>query len=201
MREIAILHEIPGRIRVCYPELSMNKRIQKQIEHNLSQTSGVNFIRVEPVISTVTVKYDTTVTRFENVFAVLNSFRYYTKNGNIEEKYSVSIQSFNRAVQRSAISGLLLGGSYLMKALNSPNTQLDLIATVFTGYTVLSHGDRNHDRIHHPDILTAFITSFALGPGKMTEAALTSWIMNVLELTQDYRRIKDRNEILTRETV
>lgn len=184
-----ILSEIPGRIRVHYQDLTMTSDICRQMETTLAARPGITYVRPEPRISTLLVKYDTTVLTFDRVIQILSTFSLYDDGETLSTEYYRQERSLHRAVQRSIISGCLLAGSYAFHFLNAPSRMLDAFATVYTGYTVLSHGDREHGRLHHPDIITGFITSLTLGPSKMTEVALTSWVMNIFELREDYHRL------------
>ncbi|KRL01638.1 HMA2 domain-containing protein [Liquorilactobacillus capillatus] len=191
-----ILHEIPGRIRVYYETLVFSEKNCRRIQTSLSQKEGIIDFRIEPRITTLTVRYDPEILELNEVVRTLLVFQLYNDGEHISKTYVQGQKSFEREVQRSATSGILLATSFGLKLLGYPNVLIDTFATVFTGYTILSHGDRRKGRIHHPDILTAFITSFTLGPKKMTEVALTSWVINVLELINDYQKLHNHQALL-----
>lgn len=191
-----ILHEIPGRIRVYYETLVFSEKNRRRIQGNLAQKKGILSFRVEPRITTLTVRYDPAVLDLNEVVRTLLVFQLYNDGEYISRTYVQGQKSFEREVQRSAISGILLAASFGLKLVGYPNVLLDTFATVFTGYTILSHGDRRKGRFHHPDVLTAFITSFTLGPKKMTEVALTSWVINLLELINDYQKLNNHQALL-----
>jgi hypothetical protein len=195
-----ILHEIPGRVRVYYPDLKMSPNICRQITYSLSARQGIISVRTEPRISTVVVYYDQAALSFDQVIRILSVFELYDDGQLLSRDFWQQSASLRRAVQRSAVSGVLLTMSYATHFLQHPNALLDVFTTIFTGYTVLSHGDRKQGRIRHPDIITAFITSFALGPTKMTEVALTSWIVNALELIQDYHQLNEHQQKMLTQT-
>jgi hypothetical protein len=196
-----ILHEIPGRVRVYYPDLKMTPNICRQINYSLLARQGITSVRTEPRISTVTVYYNQQLLTFDQVIRILLLFGLYDDGQLLSRDFWQQSASLRRAVQRSAVSGALLTASYVAHFLQRPSSMLDIFTTIFTGYTVLSHGDRKQGRIKHPDIITAFITSFALGPTKMTEVALTSWIVNVLELAQDYHQLNEHQHKMVTQAV
>lgn len=189
---IAVLHDIPGRIRVHYPTLVFSQLIQLRIKRNLMELNGVTSTRIEPRIGTLTVLYDPQKIRICELIEILASFSYYKDAPQVSDKTARNWQSFQRARNRSFVSGGLLAGNYFLKLVGQPNSMLDVFSTIYTGYTVLSHGDRQKGRIHHPDILTGLITSVTLGPNKMNEVALTSWLMNLFEVYRDYQELNNQ---------
>ncbi|WP_311406732.1 HMA2 domain-containing protein [Liquorilactobacillus uvarum] len=191
-----ILHEIPGRIRVYYETLVFSEKNCRRIQLNLSQKKGILSFRVEPRITTLTVRYDSETLDLNEVVRMLLIFQLYNDGEHISKTYVQGQKSFEREVKRSATSGVLLAASFGLKLVGYQNVLIDTFATVFTGYTILSHGDRRKGRFHHPDVLTAFITSFTLGPKKMTEVALTSWAINLLELINDYQKLNNHQALL-----
>lgn len=188
---IAVLHDIPGRVRVYYSTLDFSERITLRIKRNLTELNGVEHTRIEPRIGTLTVRYDPREIRICDLIEVLASFSYYQDAPQFSEKTSRNWQSFQRARNRSLVSGSLLVSNYFLKLIGRPSSMLDIFSTIYTGYTVLSHGDRQKGRIHHPDILTGLITSVTLGPNKMNEVALTSWLMNLFEVYRDYQELNN----------
>ncbi|HLQ39721.1 MAG TPA: hypothetical protein VK118_02010 [Tetragenococcus sp.] len=194
---MAVLHELPGRIRVYYPYLKMNEEICQRMMKTINEHDGFDNIRIEPRIATVLVHYDKEKYSIREVIDLLSTFQYLSEGTKVLGSYSEKRRSLERASHRALTSGILLTASYGLKALSQSNPMVDTLAIVYTGYTVLSHGDRQGGRLHHPDVITAFISSVALGPQKMTEVALTSWIMNIFELFQEYRDLQIKPRLST----
>lgn len=187
--KMAVLHDISGRIRVYYPQLIFSDEVAQRMERNLVELLGVQKVRMEPRIGTITVGYDPEQLRAYDLIQALLSFSYYEDTPLISNQNAKNWQSFYRARNRSVVSGCLLVGNYLFKLAGKPSSTLDIFSTIYTGYTVLSHGDRKKGQIRHPDILTGLISSVTLGPGKMNEVAFTSWLMNLFELYHDYQEL------------
>ncbi len=91
---------------------------------------------------------------------------------------------------RSGTSGLLLLVAFYRKYATKVTRKTDtfdyLVAIATTCTTVLAHGD--YDRLNHPDVIGGIISMISLGPDHILQVALVTWIVNLVEVINDWRR-------------
>jgi hypothetical protein len=56
--QLVVAHDIPGRIRLVIPSLGERKDY-KSIEQLFSSVKGISGVRIQPVIHSMTLEYDT----------------------------------------------------------------------------------------------------------------------------------------------
>ena len=185
---IKILHSIPGRIRLSIPGLAKNNQ-PIAIKRILQSITGIQEVRVEPIIKTILITYDTSKRHVRDIL-------YYLTVLFSEKKEEPSLQLFStregikKDIWRSIISGSLLLIAFLRKNVKAHPDMFDYLAVISTSYTVLSHGE---NKLRHPDVLTGLISIVSLGSHNILQLALATWIVNLVEVFNDLRRSSQVN--------
>ncbi|WP_210611013.1 HMA2 domain-containing protein [Priestia flexa] len=184
-----VLHDIPGRIRFHIPALK-DKENYEEIEHMFSSLKGISSVRIEPVIQTMLIYYDSTQLSRKTIFRYVSIFFQQTRLDPLDD---IMIQ-MDPATRKDWLRTLFSGGLLLLAAIRKSSfykpDALVYGAVAATGYTVLSHGSSN--KIRHPDILTGIVTMLSLGPSNMLYVAMITWTVNVLELLHEKQKFQSK---------
>ncbi|TYR81470.1 hypothetical protein FZC66_06390 [Priestia megaterium] len=182
-----ILHDIPGRLRLQIPSLR-DKTDYEEIEHMFSSLNGVSLVRIEPIIQTMLIKYDSAHLSRNTIFRYVSIFFQQTRLDPLDD-IMIQMHPTTRSDWLRALfsGGLLLLAGIRKSSFHKPDA-LVYGAVVATGYTVLSHGKSN--KIRHPDVLTGILSLLSLGPSNMLYVAMITWIVNVLELLHEKRKFQ-----------
>lgn len=178
-----LLHDISGRLRLHIPALkNLN---DKEIQSFFSSLKGVQRVRIEPIIQTMMIEYNSDEISRNHLLRCVTLF-FKQDTFNLLDRFIGHVNpNVRRGVIRSLIAGGLLLAAYLQKSSFNHPTVLTYCAVIATGYTVLSHGTTN--KLHHPDILTGIFSLGSLGPANILHGALVTWAVNVLELLHEMR--------------
>ncbi|WP_455662816.1 HMA2 domain-containing protein [Pradoshia sp.] len=185
---IKILHSIPGRIRLSIPALSRISQ-PSAIKGVLLSISGIKEVRVEPLIKTILIYYDTTKRHVTDILNYLTMFFPPTNAESSMQLFSTE-EGIKKDIWRSILSGSLLLIAFLRKNIKTHPDMFDYLAVFSTSYTVLSHGE---NRLRHPDVLTGLISIVSLGSHNILQLALATWIVNLVEVFNDIRRSSQIN--------
>ncbi|MFJ7932184.1 HMA2 domain-containing protein [Peribacillus sp. NPDC096448] len=182
-----VLHDIPGRLRLQIPSLR-DKTDYKEIEHMFSSLKGILFVRIEPTIQTMLIKYDISHLYRNTIFRYISIFFQQIRLDPLDDIMIQIDPTTRKDWLRTLFSGCLLLLAGIRKSSFYKPDALVYGAVVATGYTVLSHGSA--DKIRHPDILTGIVTLLSLGPSNMLYVAMITWIVNVLELLHEKQKFQ-----------
>lgn len=178
-----LLHDIPGRLRLHIPALKNQNH--EEIQSTISSLKGVKQVRIEPIIQTMLIQYESDEISRNYLLRWMSLF-FYQQPFNLLDRLTGHLKPTVRSgLFRSLITGGLLLAAYLQKSSFKQPTALTYCAVIATGYTVLSHGTKN--KLHHPDILTGILSLGSLGPANILHGALVTWAVNVLELLHEMR--------------
>jgi hypothetical protein len=179
--QLVVAHDIPGRIRLVIPSLGERKDY-KSIEQLFSSVKGISGVRIQPVIHSMTLEYDTKLIHRNVLLKYISSFFQQIRYDPWDDLMVYVKPTLRRDVFRSVLSGLLLLIAYARKTAGPRPDMLDYLATVSTGYTVLSHGT---SKLRHPDIITGMISMFSLGTNNILQVSAITWLVNLLEIIFD----------------
>ena len=185
---IKILHSIPGRIRLSIPALARISQ-PSAIKGVLQSIKGIEEVRVEPIIKTILIYYDTTKRRVTDILQYLTMFFPQTNQEPSLQLFSTR-EGIKKDIWRSILSGSLLLIALLRKNIKAHPDMFDYLAVISTSYTVLSHGE---NKLRHPDVLTGLISIVSLGSHNILQLALATWIVNLVEVFNDIRRSSQVN--------
>lgn len=178
-----LLHDIPGRLRLHIPVLENQN--YKEIQSIFSSLKGIEQVRIQPIIQTMLIRYNSDEISRNHLLRCVSLF-FYRQPFDLLDRFMGHVKpNVRRGVIRSLIAGGLLLAAYLQKSPFNHPTVLTYCAVIATGYTVLSHGTKN--KLHHPDILTGIFSLGSLGPANILHGALVTWAVNVLELVHEMR--------------
>lgn len=178
---IDIVHDIEGRLRILVPALK-GKENHKQIEELFSNIVGIKYVRIEPIISSMLVNYDTEIISRKTLIGYIKLFFKQNKSGMLDNIMTTDLLSMRKDLFRSIISGGLLAFAYIRKSTGNHPDIIDYAAVISTGYTVLSHGNDTADRLSHPDIITGIISMLSLGTGNILKVSFFTWLVNLFEI-------------------
>jgi hypothetical protein len=181
-----IAHDIPGRIRLTIPALGERKDY-KSIENLFSSLKGIISARIQPVIDSMTLEYDAQSIHRNVLLKYVSIFFKQIRYDPWDDLIVHVKPTLRRDVFRSVLSGVLLLIAYARKTTGPRPDILDYLATVSTGYTVLSHGT---NKLRHPDIITGIISMFSLGTNNILQVSAITWVVNLLEIIFDMNRGK-----------
>jgi hypothetical protein len=184
--QLVIAHDIPGRIRLIIPALG-EREDYKAIEHLFSSVKGMHNVRIQPVIHSMTLEYDTNSLHRNVLLKYVSSFFQQIRYDPWDDLMVHVRPTLRRDVFRSVLTGLLLLIAYARKTTGPRPDVLDYLATVSTGYTVLAHGT---NKLRHPDIITGIISMFSLGTNNILQVSAITWVVNLLEIIFDMNRGK-----------
>lgn len=179
-----ILHNIPGRLRLQIPSLR-DRMDFKEIEQLFSSLKGVSFVRIQPLIHTMLIEYESLSISCNIICRYVSIFFQQTRLDPLDD-IMIHMHPATRSDWLRALfsGGLLLLAGIRKSSFHKPDI-LVYGAVAATGYTVLSHGTIN--KIRHPDVLTGILSLLSLGPSNMLYVAMITWIVNVLELLHETR--------------
>jgi hypothetical protein len=183
---IYIAHDIPGRIRFIIPALRERKDY-KSIEQLFASLKGVTVVRIEPLIHSMTLKYDGE-TMIRNVLLKYVSVFFKKIRYDPLDDLMVHVKpTLRRDLFRSVISGVLLLIAFTRKTTGPRPDIFDYAAAVSTAFTVLSHGT---NKLRHPDIIAGIISMFSLGPVNILKVSAITWAVNLFEIFYETHRGK-----------
>ncbi|WP_191559769.1 HMA2 domain-containing protein [Metabacillus idriensis] len=179
-----ILHNIPGRLRLQIPSLR-DRMDFKEIEQLFSSLKGISFVRIQPLIHTMLIEYESFSISCNIICRYVSIFFQQTRLDPLDD-IMIHMHPATRSDWLRALfsGGLLLLAGIRKSSFHKPDI-LVYGAVAATGYTVLSHGTIN--KIRHPDVLTGILSLLSLGPSNMLYVAMITWIVNVLELLHETR--------------
>ncbi|MBT2736085.1 HMA2 domain-containing protein [Bacillus sp. ISL-7] len=182
-----ILHDIPGRLRLQIPSLRDRMNF-KEIEQLFSSLKGVSFVRIQPLIHTMLIEYES-LTISRNIICLYVSIFFQQTRLDPLDDIMIHMHPATRSDWLRALfsGGLLLLAGIRKSSFHKPDI-LVYGAVAATGYTVLSHGTIN--KIRHPDVLTGILSLLSLGSSNMLYVAMITWIVNVLELLHETRKFQ-----------
>ncbi|MGE8205666.1 HMA2 domain-containing protein [Heyndrickxia sp. NPDC080065] len=179
-----ILHDIPGRIRLQIPAL-IDQTSYQDIENMFSSIKGIQFVRIQPIIHTMLIEYNSEELSRNNILRYVSIF-FHRASFDPFDPIMVNIKPrLRNDLFRSLVTGVLLLVAYMRRTKGSTPDVLDYISVISTGYTVISHGT---NRLSHPDVLTGIISLISLGASNMLQVSIVTWAVNALELLYDLRR-------------
>lgn len=185
---IKILHSIPGRIRLSIPVLSRISR-PSAIKEVLQSISGIEDVRIEPIINTLLIQYDSTKRHVKDILSYLTIVFPQTYEETSFPLFSTR-EGIKKDIWRSVLSGSLLLIAFLGKNNKKHPSFFDYLAVFSTSYTVLSHGE---NKLRHPDVITGLISIVSLGSHNILQLAFATWIVNLVEVFNDIRRSSQVN--------
>ncbi|MBT2697232.1 hypothetical protein J7E79_07385 [Bacillus sp. ISL-40] len=182
-----ILHDIPGRLRLQIPSLRDRMNF-KEIEQLFSSLKGVSFVRIQPLIHTMLIEYES-LSISRNIICLYVSIFFQQTRLDPLDDIMIHMHPATRSDWLRALfsGGLLLLAGIRKSSFHKPDI-LVYGAVAATGYTVLSHGTIN--KIRHPDVLTGILSLLSLGSSNMLYVAMITWIVNVLELLHETRNFQ-----------
>lgn len=182
-----ILHDIPGRLRLQIPSLRDRKNFE-EIEQLFSSLKGVSFVRIQPLIHTMLIEYESLSISRNIICRYVSIFFQQTRLDPLDD-IMIHMHPATRSDWLRALfsGGLLLLAGIRKSSFHKPDI-LVYGAVAATGYTVLSHGTIN--KIRHPDVLTGILSLLSLGSSNMLYVAMITWIVNVLELLHETRNFQ-----------
>jgi hypothetical protein len=182
-----ILHDIPGRLRLQIPSLRDRMNF-KEIEQLFSSLKGVSFVRIQPLIHTMLIEYESISISRNIICRYVSIFFQQTRLDPLDD-IMIHMHPATRSDWLRALfsGGLLLLAGIRKSSFHKPDI-LVYGAVAATGYTVLSHGTIN--KIRHPDVLTGILSLLSLGSSNMLYVAMITWIVNVLELLHETRNFQ-----------
>lgn len=173
---ISILHGIPGRIRM---QVISTNPDWKRVEKDLRGHPGIEEFRSESRLSTVVIRYDSSV--IEEAEVVLR----------IALSLSISAGLAPVVLEREIIAGDLdkeallilialagIGILRIMPGLNRYSGMLGIAASILTGASILSHAasEMRQDGTFHPETLSIVYLLVSAVQGKGYSGAVLSWL-------------------------
>lgn len=166
----------------------------KGIEAFYCSVTGIEKVKIEPIIKTKVILYNTEKISKEKIFQYITSFFQKKTWDPVQSVMAHSTPGIKKAIIRSVVTGLLLLGALIKKRYTSKIDVFDYLVVISTAHTVLSHGEE--DRYKHPDILTGIISLFSLGANNLLHVCIVTWAVNVLEILHDIKRANQRPILL-----
>ncbi|MDQ0257285.1 hypothetical protein J2S74_004743 [Evansella vedderi] len=185
----AIMHDIPGRLRIIIPPLGDNKDYEK-MEEMFASLSGVKKVRIEPIIRSMLIEYDLELMERKVLLGYISLFFEKTWCDPIDNLMGKVTPSIRKDLFRSVISGFLLLLAFTRKSVRPRPDIIDYAVVISTGYTVLSHGNQGQNKLGHPDIITGIITMLSLGTQNILQVSFVTWAVNLFEIFYDMYRTK-----------
>nr|WP_246188406.1 hypothetical protein [Metabacillus lacus] len=156
-----------------------DKTSHREIEAMFSSLKGIQQVRIEPLISTMLIKYDDKLLSRNVLLRYVSLFFQQTRFDPLDSLMVKLKPRFRSELFRSLVSGVLLFAAFLRKSTIRKPDAFEYIAVIATGYTVLSHGT---NKINHPDVLTGIISLVSLGTGNMLYISMVTWAVNIIEI-------------------
>ncbi|KGX91059.1 hypothetical protein N781_04935 [Pontibacillus halophilus JSM 076056 = DSM 19796] len=182
----AIIHDIPGRLRLNVPAL-YDKQEYDQIGDLFSSIKGIVSVRIEPIIQSMIIYYNEEVIHKRSILRFVSLFFKQTKFDPLDNIMVNINPSQRKDLLRSLVTGFLLLLAYLNKSSGKVPGMLDYAVVISTAYTVLSHGE---NKLRHPDVITGIVSMLSLGTGNILHVAMVTWAVNVIELFNDANKSK-----------
>lgn len=182
-----ILHDIPGRLRLYIPMLSIHHEYE-EIKTMFTSLRGVQDVRIQPIIQTMLIYYKAEDISRNQLIKCVSLFFHSQSAPPFNYVMSNITPKVRGSLVRSLIAGGLLLLAYIQGTSFKQPTALAYGAVIATGYAVLSHGTQN--KFRHPDILTGILSLVSLGSANMLHGAMITWAVNVLELLHDMQTNK-----------
>ena len=192
MLPYTVLHDIPGRLRIQIP-LLRNDSSLKEIEAFYCAVTGIEKVKIEPIIRTMIIMYNTEKISKEKICQYIILF-FQKRTWDPVRSIVHSTPGIRKSIIRSVVTGLLLLGAVIKKRYTNKINAFDYLVVISTAHTVLSHG--GEDRYKHPDILTGIISLFSLGVSNLLNVCMVTWAVNVLEILHDIKRTNQRPILL-----
>ncbi|WP_028403023.1 HMA2 domain-containing protein [Ectobacillus panaciterrae] len=186
-----ILHDIPGRIRMQIPALR-DKTSYDEIEKMFSSLKGVASVRIQPIIHTMLIQYNTDELSRAHLLRYISLFFQQTRFDPLDSIMANIKPRIRGDLFRSFMTGILLLIAYVRKSKAKHPGALDYAAVIATGYTVLSHGT---NRLSHPDVLTGVLSLVSLGASNMLHVSMVTWAVNILEILYEIHQSNRLNYI------
>jgi hypothetical protein len=177
-------HDIPGRLRIIIPTLG-DKRDYPKIEHMFSSLKGISKVRIEPLINSMLIEYQSTIVNRNEVLEYIFLFFNQTDFNPLNNIIGPVTPTVRKDMFRSIISGLLILVAYTRRTINKRPDSLDYAVVISTAYTVLSHGK---NKLRHPDVITGIVSMLSLGTKNILHVTLVTWAVNLLEIFHDIKR-------------
>ena len=166
----------------------------KEIEAFYSTVTGIEHVKIEPIIKTMVISYNTEKISKEKIFQYIILFFQEKTWDPVQSIMGHSTLGIRKAIIRSVVTGLLLLGAVIKKGYTNKINAFDYLVVISTAHTVLSHG--GEDRFKHPDILTGIISLFSLGASNLLNVCMVTWAVNVLEILHDIKQTNQRPILL-----
>jgi hypothetical protein len=177
-------HDIPGRLRIIIPALG-DKRDYPEIEHMFSSLKGISKVRIEPIINSMLIEYQSDIVNRNEVLEYIFLFFNQTDFNPLNNIIGPVPPTVRKDMFRSIISGLLILVAYTRRTINKRPDSLDYAVVISTAYTVLSHGK---NKLRHPDVITGIVSMLSLGTKNILHVTLVTWAVNLLEIFHDIKR-------------
>ncbi|MCA0982861.1 hypothetical protein LCL89_02250 [Halobacillus yeomjeoni] len=182
----SIVHDIPGRLRLIVPAL-IDKREHGQINDMFSSMHGIDHVRIEPVIQSMTIIYNGDQINKKVILRFVGLFFKQTRFDPLDNLMVNIAPAQRKDFLRSLFTGFLILIAYLRKTKVQIPGVLDYAVVISTAYTVLSHGE---NKLRHPDVITGIVSMLSIGTGNILHVAMVTWAVNVLELLNDANKSK-----------
>ncbi|MBN8211147.1 hypothetical protein JI666_20725 [Bacillus sp. NTK071] len=182
----AIAHDIPGRIRLIIPAL-IDKQDHEQISQLFSSIKGIEEVRIEPLIQSMVISYNTSNMNKKIILRFISLFFKQTMFDPLDDFMVTITPALRKNFLRSLVTGFLLLLAYLRKSSVATPGFLDYAVVISTAYTVLSHGQ---NKLRHPDVITGIVSMLSLGTGNILHVATLTWAVNIIELLNDMNKSK-----------
>ena len=166
----------------------------KEIESFFIAIEGITQVRIEPLIQTMIVEYDSTIISKQRICHYTSLFFRHESLDPFDPLFVNVSPGIRKAIFRSIITGVLIIGAFIKRRYTSKIDVFDYVVVISTAYTVLTHGGDN--RYRHPDILTGIISLFSLGIHNLLQVCAVTWGVNVLELLNDIKRANQSPNLL-----
>ncbi|MCP3028734.1 HMA2 domain-containing protein [Halobacillus sp. A5] len=182
----SIVHDIPGRLRLIIPAL-YDKRDYNQIQDMFTSIRGIESVRIEPTIQSMTISYAKELINRKVILKFISLFFKQTRFDPLDN-IMVNISPAQRKnFLRSLVTGFLILIAYLNNTPGKVSSMLDYAVVISTAYTVLSHGE---NKFRHPDVITGIFSMLSMGAGNILQVAMVTWAVNVLELLNEASKNK-----------
>lgn len=184
-----IIHSLPGRIRLAVKKnLDLN-----MIRTGLEKLQGVSEVRINPVIRTVLVYYNTGLISQEKVLSSIPE-----QPALLKHSLWPGASVYRKDLYWSLLAGASLLAVYSLRrnsetmanpARNSYNI-LEYLAAGITGYAVLSHRDvvKCGNKSLHLDTLAGLFSILSLKGDRALLGIFVTWLLNFIEIVFGWPR-------------
>ncbi|MGR9047494.1 HMA2 domain-containing protein [Halobacillus faecis] len=182
----SIVHDIPGRLRLIIPAL-YDKRDYDQIQDMFTSIKGIESVRIEPTIQSMTISYVKELINRKVILRFISLFFKQTRFDPLDNIMVNIAPAQRKDFLRSLVTGFLILIAYLNNKPGKVPGMLDYAVVISTAYTVLSHGE---NKFRHPDVITGIVSMLSIGAGNILQVAMVTWAVNVIELLNDASKSK-----------